>query len=531
MTATYDTSVEPLGSASVTTTTGPPRRIGVIDLGSNTARLVVYECRPGRWYRLVDSIREPVRLAQGMAGRLKPAAVERANAALELFADFARGADLDAIEVLATSAVREAENRDEVLSRMAELGLTARILPGSSEAEYGTLAVANSTQFADAWVVDMGGGSVQISRMEDRRFVDGDAYPLGALRLSEAFLGLGEEKRGATTAKQVKRVEKELEKQLGHLARRFADEPGPLVAMGGTVRNLAKVVQRKHSYPLEILHGYRLRRGDLEALTEEILAKPPEELRQVPGLSWDRADLIAAGALVFRWLLRTSERSELVISGQGVREGAFYRLFQPAPHLVDDPRRFAVDNLFALYPQAPRHTRKVIELALLLFDELAPLHGLGAAERETLAAAAKLHDIGMTIGYYRHHRYGSQLLTAAGLPGWEHSEQAMINLLVRYHRKGTPSPSAYPGLLDASHRPRLLALTVCLRLAEHLERSRSGRIQGLRAVVKKQKVVLELRAEHEPTVEMWEANKDGPLFEEAFDRVLVLEYAGGGAGL
>ena len=153
----------------------------------------------------------------------------------ELFADFARGADLDQIEVVATSAVRDAENRDEVLERLAALGLPARILPGSAEAEYGTLAVANSTQFSDAWVADMGGGSVQVSRMEQRRFIHGDAYPLGALRLSEQFLGLGSAKRGATTAKQVKQVEKVLQKHLGKLVEPFSQHRPervlPVIAM------------------------------------------------------------------------------------------------------------------------------------------------------------------------------------------------------------------------------------------------------------------------------------------------------------
>ena len=146
------------------------QRVGIADLGSNTARLVVYEYEPQRRYRMLEAIREPVRLGEGLAerARLTPAAIGRALAAVELFEDYAAASSLDALEILATSAVREAENRDEVLEPILRNGYSVRVVTGEEEAELGVLAVANGFALEDAWVIDLGGGSAQLSRMAER---------------------------------------------------------------------------------------------------------------------------------------------------------------------------------------------------------------------------------------------------------------------------------------------------------------------------------------------------------------------------
>jgi exopolyphosphatase/guanosine-5'-triphosphate,3'-diphosphate pyrophosphatase len=255
---------------------------------------------------------------------------------------------------------------------------------------------------------------------------------------------------------------------------------------------------------------------------------PVAARRKVSGIHPDRADVIVAGALVYRWLLRRAERDGLWISGYGVREGAFLERFLPAPHLETDVRRFSVDNLFRCYPQPAGHTANVRRLAGLLFDGLMPLHGLAPEARELLDAAAVLHDVGMAVGYHNHHKHGAYLVeTSRMLNGFSHREVALLTLLVRYHRKGTPRwPSRWsegPQKLTApGDKLLLLYLTVCLRLAEYLERARAGRVEDVKVWIAKDEVVLELWAHEEPAVEIWEARKHAPLFEQAFSRRLVL---------
>ncbi|HEX9699310.1 MAG TPA: exopolyphosphatase, partial [Acidobacteriota bacterium] len=229
------------------------KRIGIVDLGSNTMRLVVYECEPGAWYRLADQVREPVRLAEGAAkaGALTDAAMERALNALRLYGDYARDSHLSDLAVVATSAARDAANGEVFLDRVRRLDLDVTVLDGEEEAAYGVLAVANSFDVSDAWVMDLGGGSAQVSRMRRRAFESGAAYPLGAVRVTELFLD-----SDPPSEREIEALREGVRRQLAEVVARIADQPDPLIAMGGTIRNLARAVQKANSYPLSQVHGF-----------------------------------------------------------------------------------------------------------------------------------------------------------------------------------------------------------------------------------------------------------------------------------
>jgi len=496
------------------------QRLGIVDLGSGTSRLVVYVYEPGKQFRLVDEIRETVRLGEGLASdnRLSKAGMGRAISALKMYADFAQTTELEELQVIGTSAVRDAENGREFLEEVRKLGLDVRILSGEDEARYGVLAVANSFSFEESWVMDLGGGSAQLSRMQERKYRFGRAYPLGGVRLTEKFLRSDPAKKG-----EVEDLEGFARKEMKDALERMREKPLPLVAMGGTVRNLAKLVQKKN-YPLDLLHGYFLDKNDLEALLGDLLKMSTSERRELEGLQPDRADVIVAGGLVYRTVLREGGLKGLWISGQGVREGVFYENFSPAPYLLSDVRGFFVRNLFARYPQDYPHTARVRNFCRQLFRALQTLHGYGKAEEQLLDEAALLHDIGMSVAYYDHHKHGEYLVMSAALPGLTHREQTLLSLLVRYHRKGDPKPGLYKNILEDGDAKRLLRLAAILRLAEYLERSRAGRVEALEVVLEPKRVRLGLRSEEEPWVEILEANKQGKLFQQAFGRELVVEW-------
>jgi exopolyphosphatase / guanosine-5'-triphosphate,3'-diphosphate pyrophosphatase len=495
-------------------------RIGIVDLGSGTARLVVYHYETGAWFRLTDEVRDPVRLGEGFAhkGELERPAIERALEALRMYADYAQATNLGQLEVIATSAVREAANQSEFLTRLTGLPLRFHVLSGEQEAQHGTRAVANSFDFADAWVMDLGGGSAQLSQMRDRRWTSGRAFPLGGVRLTELFF-----KSDPPERDQVEALEKFVRREMRVALNRVKAEPAPFVAMGGTIRNLARVIQKEMDYPLDVLHGFALERRALEGLTQKLQKLNAKGRAQVPGIHPDRADVILAGAIVYCTVMREADLEEIIISGQGVREGAFYGHFMPSPHLIPDVRRFSVQNLFRHYPQPQAHTERVRLLSRRLFEGLEELHQYSSFEARLLDDAAQLHDIGMAVNYYDHHKHSAYLVTSAAIPGLTPREQALLALLVQYHRKGDPKINAYKSILLDGDDQRLLRLSACLRLAEYLERSRAGRVQDLSVQIEKKAVRVTLRAAEPPRVELREAGKQANIFKKAFGRELVLE--------
>ena len=152
------------------------------------------------------------------------------------------------------------------------------------------------------------------------------------------------------------------------------------------------------------------------------------------------------------------------------------------------------------------------------------MHGLGRRDAELLDAAATLHDIGMTVGYHLHHKHGAYLVQAARLNGYDHREQALLSMLVRYHRKGQPKLGPLSEVTQAGDDRVLAILAFCLRMAEMLERSRAGRVEDVRARIALETVRLDVLAAEEPVVELWEAGKQAPLFEQAFGRQLELRW-------
>ena len=287
------------------------------------------------------------------------------------------------------------------------------MLSGEDEARIGALAVANGLGVHDAVTLDLGGGSFQLAELRDRRWRRGESWPLGAVRATERYLR-GDPPKGKGV------------KALAAAAREavvpwFAASGAAttFVGVGGTLRNLANVHQKRVGYPLDLLHGYRLPADDLQDIARDLAAMTTAERAAVPGLNRDRADIVAAGATVIAQVVAAAGVPEVLVSGQGLREGLFYPYLLPdAPdHLLEDVRTFSVLNLMRQYHDDPAHNGHVRALALALFDALQGVHGLGPAERDLLGHAAWIHDIGMAVDYYRHEHHGLTLDARAGAAG------------------------------------------------------------------------------------------------------------------
>jgi len=507
----------------------PGERLAVIDMGSNSFRLVVF-CAGASSWRRTDEIYEPVRIGEGLAasGRLGAEPIERALATMDVFAHFcaASGLEAPAIDAVATSAIRDAANgQDFLASAHARTGLPVRLLDGRAEARYGYLAAVNSTTLSEGVALDLGGGSLQLVAVSGRAERESGSWPLGTVRMSERFLpGSGPAKRG-----QLRRLEDHVRDELGQASWLSSGGGGGarrLVGIGGTVRNLAAAAQRAAELPSNGVGGMVIEAEVLEQLIERLAALPAAKRASVPGIKPARADLILAGAVVVAGVLRAGGFSGLEATEAGMREGVFFdRLLEGRdPPVFEDVRRASVLNLAAQYQADPAHTRHVAALALGMFDELARLglHGGDGRERELLWAASMLHDIGMSVDYDDHHKHSRYLILNAGLPGFSPTEVAIIAQAARYHRKGLPEPGPLAPLFGEGDAERLDRCAVLLRLAEDLERSRDQLVRDTDLRLRDGVLELRLVADGESVVPRWAASREGDLFARAFGRELAV---------
>lgn len=502
------------------------RRLGVIDLGSNSARLMVAAYTPGHAFKITDEVSRRVRLVEGLAvsKQLQPSAIRRAMEALQMFTTFCKANGITQVIPVATAAVRDAENCAEFLAQIKTVtGLKMRVLSGEREAYFGSLSAMNSLNVSTGLVMDIGGGSAEISRVQGRRFKNGVTTSLGAVRLTEGYLT-----HDPIQLPEARRLRR-------HLTETFEAFPwmrlGPgevFVGLGGTIRALARMDRESRGYPLNLIHGYELELSRLERLITKLRGlRIKERPRQIRGLRADRADSIVAGAWVVTAAMRRAGANRLIVCGQGLREGILYQEFlkSSASPILRCPREFSVLNLARLYGYEISHTQQVAKLALALFDQLHSVHGYGAPEREYLWAAAHLHDIGTVVDYYDHHKHSAYLILSAGLPGYSHREMALISRLCLYHRKGNPELEPFTGLLERSDLERIRCLAAMLRLAECLDHSQSQAVRKLNVRISSHTIYLTIhvRTRAAGRMEIWEARRGADLFEAAFGRKLEIE--------
>jgi exopolyphosphatase / guanosine-5'-triphosphate,3'-diphosphate pyrophosphatase len=496
------------------------RRLAVIDCGSNSFRLVVFTYTDD-WWKRTDEIHEAVRVGEGLdaSGELQPEPMERALETLELYAHFCRATGVGTVRPVATSAIRDAGNQAEFLEQARKRsGLEVEVLSGEEEARYGYLAAVNSTTLSQGVVLDLGGGSLQLTRVEGREARDARSWPLGAVRMTERFLPGESAKRKSVRALR------------DHVAAEVAAAPwvgdgGRLTGIGGTIRNLAAAAQLAAELPSYGIQGFRITREALGALIEQFLGMTPAERGEVPGIKSSRGDLILAGALVVDAVMEAGGFGVVEATEAGLREGVFFAtVLEGDPPLLADVRRASARNLAAQYDTDFRHADHVARLSLDMWDELAAagLHRGDPEERELLWATAILHDIGTAVDYDDHHKHSRYLILNAGLPGFTPRETALIGQAARYHRKGTPSLGEFAPLARTGDAELLDRIAVMVRLAEQLERSRDQAVRSADVHVRDGVVELRLRADEDVTIARWAAERQADVFRAAFGKDLAV---------
>lgn len=506
-----------------------PRRSAVIDLGSNSFRLVVFQAGEGGWWKRTDQLSEMVRIGGELEpdGSMSAQRMAHALETLRVFAAFCatNGIHADQIDAVATSAIRDATNGEEFVARAQRAtGLAIRILPQDEEAWFSYVAAVNSTSLSDGVVLDLGGGSLELVEVRDRHAGAIASWPLGSVRTTERFLP-GDD--GPATPSGVAALHQHALHELAS-APWLHDGHERLIGLGGTVRNLAAAACRMEELPLDSVQGFVLTAEALDTLIEDLASRSPVDRDRVPGIKQGRGEVILGGAIVLQAVLEVTGAAGIEVTEAGLREGIFLagQLAPTDPPLVPCVRATSVRNLARQHGVDLAHAEHIAALAHQLLEAL-PGAGLPApGEPELVEAAALLHDVGLAVDYDAHHKHSSYLILGAGLPGFTPREVALIASMARYHRKGTPSLGPLAPLCRPGDEELLLRGAALLRIAEQLERNRDQVVRAARLRRHEDGgagVVLELDADGDTSVARWGAERQSDLFARAFGAELTVE--------
>jgi exopolyphosphatase/guanosine-5'-triphosphate,3'-diphosphate pyrophosphatase len=298
-----------------------PDLLALLDLGSNAARFLLASIEPGVGYRVLRAERVQTRLGGGPRGKLPVDAIELTLASIHRFlGSLGSDARPDRVMAIATAAVREAANRDHLIEALRRReGVQMRLLSGPEEAHLGALAALRSLPLRRAIIADLGGGSLQLARVDAEKIHGAASLPLGAVGMTRRFL-----REDPPTLGQVRALRQALrDRLLGVLPPAGRGED--LVGLGGTVRALARLHLIAHAERRKGRHGLRLEQSDVTAIRARLEALPLRKRRRVRGLKPERADIILAGAIAIEELMVFGGYFTLTVCSAGVRDGVLWR--------------------------------------------------------------------------------------------------------------------------------------------------------------------------------------------------------------
>ena len=489
--------------------------IAAIDIGTNAVRLEIARVGGDGGLETLHTERDPVRPGEGLfkTGVMSREVQDRLISALRRYAGVCRryGARVRAV---ATSAVREARNREEIVRRTRrEAGISIEVLSGREEARLICLGVLKGKPpLARSLCVDIGGGSTEVAFAFGEKASQLYSVNLGAVRLTELF-----DLKGKVGKRQLKLVREFCAEAVAEvLPERIRQQPDSALGSSGTIGAVVAFAQKDgfaHATRREVTRAVeRLADMDTDKRRKRFDAR--------------RADIIVAGAVILEAVLKHLGLDKVIAVDRGLREGVLFDLLRrrkPEPEDDDEALTDAALAIGRRFGFGSEHARQVATLSLALFDQLEDLHGLPREARKWLNVAALLHDVGHAVSYQRHHKHSQYVIANADLPGFTERERMVAGLIARFHRRSAPKPEheAFESSSDGEIRTVRRCATL-LRVADALDRSHHQPVLGLKAQVRGNTVRLALKCRGSIDLELWDAAHELELFRDVFRKRLVL---------
>lgn len=499
-------------------------KFAAIDVGSNASRLLIVQAKEPTRVSVFRSLRRPVRMGHEVfqTGRLDPDTIELSVRTLREFAEAMESADVERYQAVVTASARSARNGAQLIARvLEETGIRLHVVPGAEEARLVSIAVHEVMEPGKALLMDLGGGSLELS---DLREGDGfiGSLTIGTVRLLEAFLDKGD----PVTNKQGLLIREHIDRLLAPYRRELRSRNfDRLIGTGGNLRAAAALAPSDSpgEFPTIDIAKAKVMRDLLASL-------PASERMAQFDLKRDRAEVIVPALFVIVAMAEMCQLDEVVCPNVGLKEGIVRELVDKHYRVWDYKRER--DQLFAAALQLGRryhfdegHGTLVSSFACAIFDGTTSLHSLGVEDRAILRIAALLHDIGDFINPSSHHKHTKYLIENSDLMGLPPDQRKLVALVARYHRRAPPAlrHTSY-AKLGSADRDRVKQLSAMLRLADSLDRGHRGKIEAITVEVQPnaRAVVIHADCQDDVSLESWTLDRKADLFRDVYGVEVLL---------
>ncbi len=500
-------------------------RIAIIDLGSNTARLLIVDIFAENHYMVVDELKESVRLGQDMDrdGFLKPQRIAETIKTLKMFKKLCDARNVERIIAVGTAAVRRAKNQNSFLDEIrVSCNITIRVLSEEEEALLVYRGVINSMDIPKGLILEIGGGSTKIVYYNRRNVLGYANLPFGAVTLTDLFAS------DPTPELAAQHVEEFFTEQLKKLPwLKEIDPETQMIGVGGSFRNLFKINKLIRKYPLDIAHNYKLATEDFQSIYDMLKAIDVDKRKKIKGLSPARADIMPAAMAIVKSFVSYMNIETFTIGGCGLREGIMVNhalpITQEKP--ISDVLSYSMDRYVKYYGCDPKHAEHVMLLSVQLFKQLRVLHKFSRQYLKVLKIAASLHDCGERIQYDNHAKHSCYTILNSRLYGATHREIVLAAFVAGCHNKEDIPMNEWVKYKDIVLEEDLDAvkkLGVLLRIAESLDRTHCGVVTGVNCDVLGDSVIMKTIVTGDAALEVRDAEASNPEFKRAFRKNLEI---------
>ncbi|WP_242951645.1 exopolyphosphatase [Clostridium felsineum] len=497
------------------------KHIGIIDIGSNSVRLLFIELTSKNSFKILTELKEYVRLGAGFDsnGNITTEKIAELLEILNLYKNFCDKFENSELIITATEAFRKAKNRNSIAKKIKDtLSLNIRILSGKEEAYYDYFSAINTLDIKDALVMDIGGASTELIWIKDRTLKECVSLHFGALTLTEKF-----KLKNSIDSKQEELLKK-------FLLESFKDIPwikdistSTLIGIGGSIRNLGKISRRNENYPFDLIHNYIMSSKSAEDIYNEVKDKSTEQRKKIKGLSKNRADIFTGAACAVSSLVKLTKIKKIIICRNGLREGLLLsNLFNDEP--IENILDFSINNILLNNNANIKHSLHVYKLTKLLFSALKTIHRIDASFDKVIKTAAMLHDVGINISFYYNHRHSSYIILNSYLFGISHKERIISACIAIYQRSENLDSilEEYNSILEKEDIYAIKIIGVLLRIAANLDKDLSGSIYDLNCQIDNDIVIIKTISDSSSTFLIKEAMVSSSLFKAAFNKSLYI---------
>lgn len=503
-------------------------KAAIIDIGSNTIRLVLYKYDVKRGMKEIENIKVVARLRNYILpnGTLSEQGILKLKNILISFQDMLHDYGINNVLATATAAIRQSTNGQEILEKMKdEIGIEIKLLSEEQEAFYGYLAVVHSIATPSAVTIDMGGGSTEITYFHNKQLIKSYSFPFGSVSLKQQFM-----KSNTLTIEERNRIYQFAKQQFLSL-NWLVGLMLPVIGIGGSARNMAKMDQRKKKYPISGIHQYKMTKEDFNSIRLEIAGLSFEELKQLDGLSSDRADIIAPVLEVFQALMDVVQSPIFQFSRKGLREGLiFEKILNENPSAFDKYRVFEIniDFLAQEFGKSEAHNQYFVKLCEITYREFCR-HGALLYSDDDLTImmqAAKLFYLGEYIEADAASQHTFYLLSNRSIDGLGHKERVRLALLASYKNKDEFKRYVQPFLewFTKDELKQIQGIGALLKFVYALDASKRKIVENIEIDQKEQHTIIRIYTRGNALAEKYKVNRQKKHIEKLFPGDVTLHF-------